>query len=165
MSNSMDRQFRPLPPTVGSVIAVNCAVANTVYVVDLCSVPSSLAADPSPLVNANFAVNPDQKNPVGHQIRITADGGNIDFLFGPNFNSVKNMSLVAFTTINGTTGAVTVNGNECDMVSSGRFKDLEVPQNGTAQTQNPPGAKSACRFIAVASTTAGAVARIYQRSP
>lgn len=142
------------PPIQNATLAINCTT--TVQVIDLCSIPGN---------PVKAGGDPDSKNPVGHFIRITADGGNIYYVTGSNFNSLNAIpNTVSYSTVNATTGAVTLTGNEEDVIYSGGEKHFIVMANGTPQTQNPPGGKSVCRYLAVQTSTGSAVARIYQVS-
>lgn len=142
------------PAVKGATVAINCST--TVQVVDFTSIPQT-----------GIKVNdPASQNPVGHFVRVTADGGAVYYVTGSNFaqlNAISNPN--AFTTVNTTTGKVTINGSEVDVIPSGSFVDFVVPQSGTAQTQNPPGSNSACRYIALLSASGNPVARMHQSGP
>ena len=132
-------------------------MTTTVQVVDVTSLPGN------PVKTGG---DPSSQNPVGHYMRITADGGNVYFVTGANFtllNSIPN--TVSYSTVNTTTGAVTLTKNEEDMIPAGGWKDFVIMPNGTMQTQTPPGGKSACRYIALQTSTGSAVARMYQSGP
>lgn len=140
------------PPVQGATVAVNCNT--TPQVIDLCSFPS-----------ANLVPNqPDKKNPVGHYVRITADSNAIYFAFGSNITTLKNLSTTSYTTVNATTGAVTVTSNECSVVPGGSWKDFRVIPGITPQVKNPIGADSPCRYIALLTATGTSIARIEQSS-
>lgn len=159
-----------LPPTYGSVLAVNCVI-NTATVVDLTSVPASTSAPGYTLANqivqgTSASPSPDQQNPIGKYIRITAQGGDVYYVLGANFAQLNAITATAaYTTVNATTGKVTVNGNELDCVANGTFKDVFIPGSTSSQTQSPPGSASPCRYIALVGAAASTVARIHQSSP
>lgn len=152
------------------MVAVNCTT-NVATVVDLTSIPATPAGPGYTLANA-IAQNsvasaaPEQQNPIGKYIRITAQGGDVFYVLGSNFAQLNAITVTAvFSTVNATTGKVTVNGNELDHVANGTFKDVWVPAATSPQVQNPPGSTSPCRYIAVVGVAASTVARIYQSSP
>lgn len=158
-----------LPPTLGAVVAVNCSTAATV--VDLTSIPATPCGPGYTLANAiaqnSVAVAaPDQQNPVGHYLRITAQGGDVYFVLGSNFTQLNAISNVAaYSTINASTGKVTIAGNETDYVPAGSFKDVLIVPAGTQTTQSPPGSASPCRYVALIASAGNPIARLYQSSP
>lgn len=159
-----------LPPVYGAMVAVNCTT-NVATVVDLASFPATPAGPGYTLANAiaaNSAASaaPDQQNPVGKYIRITAQGNDVYYVLGSNFTQLNAITVPGvYTTVNATTGKVTVNGNELDHIANGTFKDVWIPASVSPQVQSPPGSASPCRYVAVIGSGAGAVARIYQSSP
>jgi len=156
-----------LPPSQGSTVVVNCTTS--AQVIDLTTFPRCNAG-----LGGAAGNDPQNINPIGKYIRITAQLGDVYYQTGNNFAQLANISLTAYTTINATTGAVTVNGNECDAIANGTFKDVFITPGVTPQstayqgaTGAPrPGQDSPCRYVAVlASSNANITARIYQSSP
>jgi hypothetical protein len=144
-----------LPPVMGSTAAVNCST--TVQVVDLCSLPQT---------NAIPLGDPANVTPVGHYVRITATLGDVYFQTGSNFNALNAIANTAlYSTVNATTGKLTIQGNEVDCIPNTSYKDFVIPANGTAQTQSPPGASSPSRYLALLTLSGNAIARLYQSGP
>lgn len=144
-----------VPPIYNGVVAVNCTT--TVTVVDLCTMPKSLA-EPGEQPNAN---------PIGKYVRITAEGGDIYFTTGNNFtalNAIANTSI--FTTVNATTGKVTIAGGELDYIPAGSWKDFVAIPGVTpaAAAKSPAGNDSPCRYVALITSASSARARITQSS-
>ena len=153
--------FTILPATQKSVVTVSCTTVP--IVVDLTSIPPSAAAT---AVNATTgtAGDPGQKNLVGKYVRITADAGNVYYAASNNYAALGTTNANAVSTVNATTGAVTVTGNEMDLIPQGSFKDVLVMPDATPTTELPPGSGSPNRYVALATSTGTAVARMYQRS-
>lgn len=156
-----------LPPTYAALVAVNCST--TVQVVDLCSVPRQTAG-----LGGAAGNDPQNQNPIGKYIRITAQGGDVYFTTGANFallNAIAN--TVIYTTVNATTGAVTIAGGETDYIPAGSFKDVFITAGVTPQSTSTqgvggvfkPGGDSPCRYVAVIAASGNPIARIYQSSP
>lgn len=142
------------PPVFGKTVAVNCSP--TVQVVDLTSLPG----------NPFKTGDPASQNPVGHYVKITAQGGDIYYVTGNNFaqlNAIPN--TVLFTTVNTTTGKVTIQGNEVDYIAAGTYEHFVVPLAGQATTQSPPGSGSPARYVALLTASGNATARIRQSGP
>jgi hypothetical protein len=149
-----------LPPVYGSTVAVNCST--TVQVVDMVSVPLSKA-------QANYSGQ--DATPVGKFVRITAQGGDVYFVTGSNFallNGIAN--TVSYTTVNATSGAVTLTNSELDYIPAGGWKDVRLyPANNTAIGVTPPtgvawGKTSPVRYLALITASGNSVARLYQSS-
>jgi len=157
VSLKAEQQYQTvLPPVAGAFAAVNCSTTPTV--VDLTSLP----ADPA----AQGGGDPGEKNPIGKYVRVTADGGSIYFVTGSNINALNAIPNTAiYSTVNATTGAVTVSGNELDVIPAGTFKDVFVVAGATPQTEFPPGKSSPSRYIAFMTASGSAVARFGQASP
>lgn len=154
-----------VPPIQSQIAAVNCST--TVQVVDLTTLPRSAA------VPGNQPVD----NPAGKYVRITAQGGDVYFATGSNFallNAIPN--TVVFSTVNTTTGKLTIGNNELDYIPAGAWKDFVVMPGqggsggsgaGTGQagpTNVGYGKDSPCRYVALIAATGNPVARIHQSS-
>lgn len=141
------------PPIQGAAIAVNCST--TVQIVDLTTIPS----------NGLVPNQPDKKNPIGHFVRITAQGGDVHFMFGSNTTTLNTISPTSFTTV-AANGKVTVTNNETSLVPSGSWKDFRVVPGVTPQVQKggAVGGDSPCRYLALVATAGNPVARIEQSS-
>jgi hypothetical protein len=153
--NAEKQAAQVIPPLLGAVVAINCST--TVQVVDLTSIPRNVI---TPGTQPN-------DNPIGKYVRITADGGNIYWVTGNNFaalNAIAN--TVVFSTINTTTGKITVAGTEMDMLPSGAWKDFVAMAGVTppAAPKTPAGNDSPCRYVALMSASGNPVARIHQSS-
>ena len=134
-------------------------VNQTPVVVDLTTLPRSPAA-PTP--------DEGQKNCIGHYVRVTAELGDIYFATGNNANALANINATAYSTVNGTTHAITVNGNEGDYLLQGSWKDVYVVPGSAPQTPvaGVVGGDSPCRYIGmVTKINANSVARFHQASP
>lgn len=153
-----------LPPVYGSVAAINCTT--TPQVIDMTTVPLSKAM-------SGYG-GQDNGNPINKFVRITAQGGDIYFTTGSNFallNAIPNTSV--FSTVNATTGAVTVAGGEMDYIPAGAWKDVRFfPANAQTTIGGNPipgsgaayGKTSPVRYVALASGAGGGVARLEQSS-
>src|SRR5579872_4614771 len=116
MSWLREKQAAEVVPAIyNQVAAINCST--TVQVVDLTTLPRSAAVPGDQPV----------KNPVGAYVRITADGGNVYYVTGSNFNALNAIpNTVVFSTVNATTGKVTISGNEMDVIPAGAWADFVV---------------------------------------
>lgn len=150
-----------LPPVYNTIAAVNCST--TVTVVDMTTLPLSGAM-------SNFSMQ--DRTPMGKYVRITADGGPIYFVTGSNFaqlNAIAN--TVIYSTINTTTGKVTVAGGELDRVPQDAWKDVMFYPANSATAANPVvptgasyGTNSPVRYLALITASGNAIARLYQSS-
>lgn len=144
-----------IPPFYNCVAAINCST--TCQVVDLTSLPKS-PATPGEQPN---------KNPIGTYVRIVAQGGDVYYTTGSNFaqlNAIAN--TVVFSTVNATTGAVTISGKELDYIPAGAWVDfVAVPGVTPPAARNAPaGNDSPCRYVALIASSGNPVARIHQSS-
>jgi hypothetical protein len=156
-----------IPAMQGAVAQTN--VNSTPVVIDITTLPSNPAVrNVPPNANANLGqatVDPDQYNPVGKYVRITASSNTVYYAVGSNYAALANINAAAFSTINGTTGQVTTNGQEGEPIAAGAWVDVYITMGGTPRTQNPPGANSPCRYLAlVTSGSNTATATIRQSS-
>ena len=155
-----------LAPTLGSTVAVNCTTS--AQVVDLTSIPRQTAG-----VGGAAGNDPQNQNPIGKYIRITAQGGDVYFQTGSNFAQLANINVTSYSTVNAMTGAVTLTNNECDYIPAGSFKDVFITAGVSPQaTSNQgvggvkaPGSDSPCRYVSVIAASGNPIARIYQSSP
>ena len=148
-----------VPPVQGSVAAVNCST--TVTVVDLTTLPFSKAMP-------NYTGQ--DATPISKYVTITAEGGDLYFVTGSNFtllNAIPN--TVVYSTVNSTTGKLTVSNNELDYLPMGAWKPI-VPgpdtTGGQGQKTSGPtyGVNSPCRYIAFITASGNARARFHQSS-
>lgn len=147
-----EQAAKVLPPIQGAIVALNCNTTPTVL--DITSIPAT------PAMPGNM---PDQKNPVSHYIRVSAQGGGIYFALGSNATTLASISATSYSTVSG--NKVTVTNNETDYIADGAWKDVIVSPNGPPQTQNPPGSGSPARYIALVTASGSAAARLYQSGP
>lgn len=142
-----------LPWVLGKGAAINCST--TVQVVDLTSLPGSA-----------FKVgDPQSQNPVGHYVTITAQGGDVYYATGANFNALNAIpNTVVFSSVNATTGKVTIAGNEIGYIPAGTSENVVVPLGGSAPV-SPPGSSSPSRYVALMTASGNATARIRQSGP
>jgi hypothetical protein len=143
-----------LPPTFGAIGAVQ--VTTTPVVVDLTTLPRSPAA-PTP--------DEGQQNCIGKYVRVTAELGDIYFATGNNANALANINATAYSAVNATTHAITVNGNEGDYILQGSWKDVLAVPGSAPQAKQPPGGDSPSRYISFVTKTGTSVARFHQASP
>ena len=171
MADTVEVQYqRILPPMQKAIAAVQ--VTNAVQVIDLTTLVSGDAA-------SGGNSQPDQSNVVGKYVTIYADCATpVYHAFGNNFNALLNISVTAYTTVNATTGALTINGNECFPVPPiGWYDELVSPssplpasnsvaaKSGTPSAQVPRGGASVARYVALMmGGAATGVARFYQSS-
>jgi hypothetical protein len=156
--------FKVLPPGLNGIVQVN--VTTTAVVIDVTSIPPNPVAVSAP-TQANTTRDPDQRNPIGKFIRVTVAGSNsISYAVGgtANYNALLNVNASSTSTVNATTGAVTVTGTECVAVPSPGFVDVYLSPGGTPITQNPPGANSPTRYIALVASSNAQLVSLYQSS-
>lgn len=150
-----------LPPMVDGSGNPNCVVVSvsaTAQLVDLSTMPVS------PYPSSQGTVQQPSSNPLGHYVRIEADGGDVYALFGPSPASLLtgNVPLASVTnTISGTTGAITAAKQTCCHIPSGTYKDFKLPAGASAGGW---GLQSPCRYVSLVSGGGTAKARVYQAS-
>ena len=147
-----------LPPVQGSIAAVNCST--TVQVVDLTTLPFSKAMP-------NYSGQ--DATPISKYVTITAQGGDVYYALGSNFallNAIPN--TVVYSTVNATTGKLTVGNNELDYLPQGTWKPIVAgpDTSGPNQKTSGPtyGINSPVRYIAFITASGNVIARFHQSS-
>jgi hypothetical protein len=146
----------------GVAIAVTAAVTG----VDLTTVPG---------LPASFAGTPgatQDPNPLGHYLRVTAQGGDVFLVFGPNYASVTGANAPAPATTNAVSGTgVVTTGTKgiCEQIPAGTYKDFKLPigslvHASASDAGGPLGSSSPCRFVGLICSSGTATARLYQSS-
>ena len=147
-----------LPPVEGSCAAVNCST--TVQVVDMTTLPFSKAMP-------NYSGQ--DLTPISKFVTITAEGGDLYYVTGSNFallNAIPN--TVVYSTVNATTGKLTVGNNELDYLPAGTWKPVWLGPDTSAANQKTSGptygVNSPVRYVAFITASGNARARFHQSS-
>ena len=150
------RALDEFPAVLGSIVSVACTT--TPQVIDLTTMPA-MGSYPSGQVPL------DSQNPVSHFVRIVPDaasGVSMYYATGSNFallNAIANSAQS--TTVNATTGALTISGKEVQLLPIGGAK-VKIVATTSPQTENPPGKSSPCRYVVLFTGSSTGTARIHQ---
>ena len=142
------------PAVQNSIASLN--INTTPSVVDLTSLPSPFAG-----------LDAEQKNVVGRYVRVSATLGTVYYATGNanQLNALSNINAANFSTFNATSHQLTLAGTECEPIPAGTFIDVDVlSTGGTPKIQNPQGANSAFRYIALVTLANTAVVTLRQSS-
>jgi hypothetical protein len=148
-----------LPPVWNCVAQLN--ITTTPTIVDLTTLPSPYKS-----------LDAEQSNVIGRYVRVTAMGNPVYYVTGSSnsnvLNALANINAANFSSVANAAGgyALTIKGTEAEPIPSGTYVDVLVPSTGgTPKVQNPPGANSACRYIALMTTANTAQVTLRQSSP
>jgi hypothetical protein len=164
-SSSVDAQFfyemPPMVPATGTATATVAMAAGTALVIaDLTTMPGTAAK--AVLTIAADDYNP---NPTGHFVYCEAVGADIYVGFGPTFASLSALSATAVSTVNGTTGAVTLVAGGSFCIPQGKAVRFRIPSSQGTRDNADVGASSPARFIGFLTLANTGILQVYQSSP
>jgi hypothetical protein len=140
------------------------AVANFIAQVNISGTPTII--DLTTLPSPYKTLDAEQQNVIGRYVRVTVMGNPVYYATGNNTALLANMNAANFSTVNATTFALSIKGTEMEPIPSGSYIDVDIPSTGgTPKIQNPPGANSICRYIALMTTANTAQVTLRQSSP
>ena len=145
-----------IPPIQGSILAL--AAGTAIVVVDVTTWLQSLA------LPATTVKGSEHTNAIGTYISLVADGvPNVYVGFAPTYAKAAALTVASTTTVNGTTGVLTILGTEMYMLTAGANYNFRPPpgpsSTASGQSGGPWGANSAARFMAFCTATSTAVLR------
>ena len=154
--------------TIVEVQAANIlpAVANFIATLNISSVPT--VVDLTTLPSPYKTLDAEQSNVIGRYVRVTVMSNPVYYATSNNAALLANINAANFSSVANAAGgyALTIKGTEAEPIPAGFYVDVLVPSTGgTPKIQNPPGANSACRYIALMTTANTAQVTMRQSSP
>lgn len=144
-------------PNQGKVAGAALAATTGNVIVDLTTLPA-VPAD-WPASSKNIA-----PNVLGHFLDMTAEGGDVYFIFGPTLASVSGGNAPAPATVNTvTSNAITSSVGVCMYLPAGQTRSFKL-WAGAQTDGTTPGTKSPCRFLAFLTKAGTATLRINMSS-